>query len=258
MSDNDLSNKFSLAHKLRYNFYTSKVRYALKFIKTNSTKSIELLDVGAGDGRLLNWYRTINSHSIKTHAVEMNNNAVEILVKQGHRVYPGLFSIADTPVNYFDIVHSSHVIEHVDDPKQFSAKSFNILKSGGLYLTETPNIDCIDAKFFRKKYWGGYHFPRHWNLYSPETVRKSLEDIGFEILEIRFFPNPVFWVWTFHHYLKDKGFPEFMVNLFPAVSIFNNSFGNVLRLGFFTIVDKLLSFLIGGRMGTMQIIARKP
>ena len=258
LSEDDKTKKSSLAYKLRSSFYTSKVKYALKFLLSTDNNQISLLDIGAGDGRLLNWYKTIPGKKISTHAVEMNSQAIELLKQQGHNTYHGLYSETNIPHESFDIVHSSHVIEHVSDPHEFTEKSFQLLKPGGLYLTETPNIDCFDAKFFVKRYWGGYHFPRHWTLYTPETFSTSLNEVGFEIIKVRFFPNPVFWVWTLHHFFSEKGFPSFITNRFPVIDVFNNSFSNVIRLGLLSIIDRMLSFAKKGRMGTMQIIARKP
>ncbi len=258
MVDEDIKKKKNLAARLRQRFYTKKVKNALTFLDGGAERSeLDFLDIGAGDGRLLNWYRQVEGIEMHTHAVEMNPLAAAYLRKQGHTVYEGIYDDVEVPEERFDIVHSSHVIEHVADPKEFSAKSRRLLKPGGLYLVETPNIDCADARMFRKRYWGGYHFPRHWTFYTPETLHKSLEDVGLKVLDTRFFPNPVFWVWTMHHALRGSGFPGFIWRRFPVVGVFNNSIGNVFRLGTFTMIDRFLSLFKRGRMGSMQVIARK-
>jgi hypothetical protein len=63
LSEDDKTKSSSLAHKLRSTFYTSKVKYALKFLLSSDNSQISLLDVGAGDRRLLNWYKTIPGES---------------------------------------------------------------------------------------------------------------------------------------------------------------------------------------------------
>ena len=60
-----------------------------------------------------------------------------------------------------------------------------------------------------------------------------------------------------HNALKDRGFPRALQRQFPAVEIFRNSFGNVLRLGAFTVVERALSVLRRGRMGSMHVVARR-
>ncbi|MDH3604372.1 MAG: class I SAM-dependent methyltransferase [Candidatus Tectomicrobia bacterium] len=256
LSEEDERESDKLACKLRRRFYTAKVTHALGFIAgRDENEPIDFLDVGAGDGRLLNWYRSIPDINIRTHGVEMNPAAANRLAQRGHNVYTGLFEEAEIPSESFDIVHSSHVIEHVADPMRFATKGRDLLRPGGIFLVETPNLDCVGARLFRRRYWGGYHFPRHWTFYTPETLTEALHQAGLKVLEIQFYPNPVFWVWTMHHVLKDNGFPEFVWNQFPAVDIFKNSFGNVVRLGIFTVLERCLGFVSGGRMGTMQAIA---
>ncbi len=257
LSDADNQEYDSLACRLRRRFYTGKLRHALTFLELCGRDTIELLDIGAGDGRLLNWYRRIHGFLIRTSAVEMNLQAAATLRRQGHNVYEGLFEEADLPEKTFDVVHSSHVIEHVGDPKGFAAKGRRLLGPHGIYVVETPNLDCIGARVFRRRYWGGYHFPRHWTFYTPETLSDTLRQVGFDILDIRFHPNPVFWVWTVHHWLKENKAPRFIWAQFPAIDIFQNSFGNVFRLGLFTILEKFLSLFRNGRMGSMQVIARR-
>ncbi len=257
LSETDQRDADSLACRLRRRYYVGKLRHALGFLKRDTKAPVDFLDVGAGDGRLLNWYRAIPDCEIRTHAVEMNPAAAGILRGQGHTVYEGLFETTPVPEAAFDAVHSSHVIEHVADPKAFADKGRRLLRPGGVLLTETPNLDCVGARMFRRRYWGGYHFPRHWTFYTPETLTDALTQVGLEVVDVRFYPNPVFWVWTMHHLLRDKGFPRFIWSQFPAVDIFKNSFGNVIRLGVFTVIERVLSLLSRGRMGSMLVIARR-
>lgn len=257
LSESDAREPERLACRLRRRFYTAKVRGALKLLELNGRRTIDFLDIGAGDGRLLNWYRQIPGYAIRTHGVEMNPTACATLRRQGHNVYERVFEDADLPEQAFDVVHSSHVIEHVGDPKEFASKGQRLLRPGGIYFVETPNLDCVGARMFHKRYWGGYHFPRHWTFYTPETLTDTLTQAGLEVLKVRFHPNPVFWVWTMHHWLKEKRFPRFIWGRFPAVEIFNNCLGNVLRLGVFTLVERFFSLFRQGRMGSMHVVARR-
>ena len=257
LSKHDKNESSRLACQLRRRFYTKKIQHALSFLDRDARDEVHLLDIGAGDGRLLNWYRKAQGVTLRTYAAEMNAEAAEILRDNGHVVYEGLFEDVEIPERSFDVVHSSHVIEHVADPKEFAAKGCRLLKPGGLFVVETPNYDCLGARWFHRRYWGGYHFPRHWTFYTPESLTDALDRAGLEILDIQFVPNPVFWVWTMHHLLKEKGFPRFVWQQFPVVGIFRNSFANVLRLGAFTLVEKCSSLFWRGRMGSMLAIARR-
>ena len=59
-----------------------------------------------------------------------------------------------------------HVIEHVKDPKSIIKTLNKLLVPGGHLVIETPNIDSLDAMIFKETFWGGYHFPRHWHLFT--------------------------------------------------------------------------------------------
>lgn len=94
------------------------------------------------------------------------------LAAKGHTVYAGRFEDVDIPEGQFDFVWASHVIEHVPDPKAFTEKVFRLLKPGGIFWFWTPNIESLDARIFRNKHWGAYHFPRHWVFYDEKSVNK--------------------------------------------------------------------------------------
>ena len=59
---------------------------------------------------------------------------------------------------------------------------------------ETPEIEGWDYHLFRKRYWGGYHIPRHFYLFNRATLTRLLREEGFEIVSVRSIPSPAFWV----------------------------------------------------------------
>jgi 2-polyprenyl-3-methyl-5-hydroxy-6-metoxy-1,4-benzoquinol methylase len=75
------------------------------------------------------------------------------------------------------------VIEHVSDPAAVLRALARVLAPGGVLVVETPNVESLDARIFRRRYWGGYHFPRHWNLFSKETITRLGTRAGLEFVE---------------------------------------------------------------------------
>ena len=55
---------------------------------------------------------------------------------------------------------------------------------------------------FRSRWWGGYHFPRHWVLFDPASIRVALEKAGLEVIAIRYQTGHSFWLFSFHHALR--------------------------------------------------------
>lgn len=220
---------------------------------------IRLLDIGCGDGRLLDWYKESSiGDRIEAYGIDISEEAVATAKARGHEAVAGRFE-TDTklPNNSFDIILAFHVIEHVDDPTAFMKRGAELLRPGGIFVVATPNIDSIDAKLF-KKYWGGNHFPRHWTFYSKKTLAALAQSQGLEQAEIEWEVNPVFWNWTFHSWLAGK-FPKskWPDRLFPPVQIFHASIQSFVLLSFFTVVDTLQRILTR-RTASMAMSLRKP
>ena len=61
------------------------------------------------------------------------------------------------------MIHSSHLIEHVESPSAYLRKTWDLLAPGGLSVFITPNTATWEARAFGR-HWGGLHAPRHWAL----------------------------------------------------------------------------------------------
>ncbi len=251
--------------KQRNNIYF-KMRYAGIMATLEATlkryfpgqKEVKMLDIGCGDGHVLNCFKKVRTHLVETHGVDLGEAAVEQARAQGHNAVAGRFEDVELPEGYFDFVFASHVIEHVPDPKAFTEKVYRILKPGGVFGFWTPNIDSVEAKWFQKQHWGQYHFPRHWVFYSPKSVRHLAELTGFEVLDIDFAPNGVSWVFTFHSVLKhNPRLAKYADRLFPTLGWHTTTPINFVRNGFFVGVEILLK-LFTGRTSNMGVAFRKP
>ena len=221
--------------------------------------TIRLLDVGCADGRLLDWYRTSAvGGRLETHGIEMDERAAESARRRGHRVVTGRFEIDDElEAGSFDLILALHVIEHVDDPKAFARRAAELLAPGGVLFVATPNWDSPDARRLRGN-WGGNHWPRHWTLYDADSLRALAGAVGLELERVEYQPNPIFWVWSLHSWLRQR-FPgsRWPDRLFPPVAIFDDSIRSFLLLSAFSVVDAVLR-LLTGRTGSIAVEMRKP
>ena len=128
------------------------------------------------------------------------------------------------------------------------------VKADGYLLIDTPNVDSWDFKALKRHHWGGYHFPRHWNLYTPKTIASLAAKTGFEVVEVSYYPAAVFWVWTMHSLLKR--WPGLAARLFPPVEIYyRGTLWNTAVLTVFTALDYAL-MLVSGRCACMRILLR--
>jgi 2-polyprenyl-3-methyl-5-hydroxy-6-metoxy-1,4-benzoquinol methylase len=234
-------------------------RLARVLIDAGATGSVRLLDVGCADGRLLDWYKA-GSHGprLETYGIDINEVAVAEANRRGHKAVAGRFE-ADQALErgFFDVILASHVIEHVDDPKAFAQRAYDLLVPGGVFVAATPNVDSVDVSLFKGN-WGGCHFPRHWTFYDATTIDSLATSVGFQVVRVEYDVNPVFWVWSFHSLLRDRlGMPRLADRLFPTVSIFHPSIQSFVLLSTFTVVDLLLRTLTG-RTASMSVTMKRP
>jgi 2-polyprenyl-3-methyl-5-hydroxy-6-metoxy-1,4-benzoquinol methylase len=253
----ETQNTSSLLYRARKFVYLSRLEQSLALCRKQG--ELKVLDIGCADGRALNWYRQIRTYQVDTHGVDFDTYAVEQAKAAGHTVYTGRFEEAEIPDSFFDLAVATHVIEHVADPKQFARKAFNVLKPGGIFLCETPNADSFDAKLFKKQHWGGYHFPRHWVFYSPQSIQRLAESVGFELVKISYHPAPAFWNWTFHSLLKAQGpaLSKAADYLFPPVDFQKNNLKNLLAVSLFTSFDVAIKAFTG-KTSNMSVVLRRP
>lgn len=99
----------------------------------------------------------------------------------------GLNIITDTlrettyPPEYFDVITSFQVFEHLPSPEEDIKKLRRFLKKDGLILIEVPNYNTWSMKILRSHH---RHFVGdHVNFYSKETLQLFLENNGFKVIK---------------------------------------------------------------------------
>ncbi|MFH1258742.1 MAG: class I SAM-dependent methyltransferase [Elusimicrobiota bacterium] len=91
--------------------------------------------------------------------------------------------------NYFDVITLWHVLEHLTKPQDTLKKINKLLKDDGILIIESPDFSSIQSKFFKSK-WFPLELPRHIYQFSPNTVKKLLNSVNFEILRKDYVVNP--------------------------------------------------------------------
>jgi SAM-dependent methyltransferase len=75
-------------------------------------------------------------------------------------------------------------IEHLNDPARELARMAEVLQPGGLLALTTGDIGSRLARRQGPR-WRQIHPPTHVWYFSPETMRRTLERFGFEVVEFR-------------------------------------------------------------------------
>ena len=161
------------------------------------------LDVGCGNGRYLRVMAAAGLARDRIYGTELDEQVVASLRAEGFNARHGLFEeIADLPESFFQLVTFFSVLEHVSQPLAVLGRARALLAPGGVVLCEVPNIRSWNAQLFKDRYWGGYHTPRHWNLFSAETFTRAVETLGFRVRTLQRGTGHAFWMYSFHHYVR--------------------------------------------------------
>jgi SAM-dependent methyltransferase len=209
------------------------------------------LDIGCGDGRYLRVIERGGVPRERLVGLEVDERSVEALVAQGYRAMCARVEDCELPAETLDLVTMFHVIEHVEDPKRTMQRIVGWLAPGGLLAIETPNLDSLDGRLFGRGLWGGYHIPRHWSLFTTETLMRLLRDCGLEVVAVRYQTGHSFWMYSFHHALR------YSARRFPRLARFFDPLRSLPFLVLFTVFDIARS-AFGFRTSAVLVVARRP
>lgn len=151
--------------------------------------SRRVLDVGCGAGAFLTQAREAGWDA---SGVDFDPLAVEGARKRGLNVtLGGIEAVADQK-SAFDAVTMSHVIEHVYDPVGTLRTVHDLLRPGGTFYVETPNMDALGHVIYGP-HWRGLEVPRHLTLFTRAGLHGFLRDVGFGDIRYRREPNAFKW-----------------------------------------------------------------
>lgn len=137
-----------------------------------------VLDVGAGDGRLLARLAAAD-HDVE--GIEPSSSHAErARAAAGVRVHALPLERVELPQGGFDAAVMWHVLEHVADPAAALARVRTWLRPGGVAVVATPNLASFQALIGGDR-WFHQDVPRHLSLFTPEGLRLLLERSGFRI-----------------------------------------------------------------------------
>lgn len=139
------------------------------------------LEIGCGNGGFLSF---LKHHGWRVTGLDLSPFAA----KQAKElfdidVFNGTLEDAPFPAETFNFVRLSHVLEHFFDPLSSLRKVFSLLKPGGKAYIEVPNAVSYGVEAYDQQ-WYGWDAPRHLFMFSPETLRLTVEKAGLKITKL--------------------------------------------------------------------------
>ena len=207
-----------------------------------------IVDIGCGDGFHLDLLREFGKPGWTLEGIDPSEQAVRTAAKKGLTIHQGTVQELNLPEASYDLALIIATIEHVENPAGFLAAVQSLLCPGGRAVIVTDNTDSLDFQIFKGRAWGGYHFPRHWNLFNPKNLRQLAEKVGLEMDAITTAVSPVNWVYSIRNTLVDWKAPQWIVNQFSLKATF--------ALVVFTLFDMVHQVL--GRGALIKGVFRRP
>lgn len=220
---------YSIVHTVRSRL---EARRLLRYCR-GIPDDARILDVGCGDGFHLSLLRRYGRPTWSLEGIDLDRRAIALAADRGLTVHEGTVEELVGATAPYDLVYTIQTIEHVAQPDEMLAAIGAILKPGGRVVIVTDNTDSLDFGLFKRRYWGGYHIPRHWNLFDRGSLSRLAAKAGLEVTEITTIVSPVNWVYSFHNALVDRRAPRWLIDQFTLKS--------PISLGIFTMLDTVLS-----------------
>jgi len=149
------------------------------FLPANNSGKLNLLDIGAGSGILVE-----QAISLGYEAVGVEPSQWLAVKAQEHQlpVVCSSFPCADIS-GKFDVITLVDVLEHVTNPVELLSDFAGYLKPEGVGIIVTPDINSLMAKIIGKSWW---HFRiAHVGYFSRKTLIIALKKAGLE---------PIIWI----------------------------------------------------------------
>lgn len=201
-------------HRTHFNddYYNARANIAVKKFFSNIDLNAKLLDFGCGLGQ--NILKLPNAMGY-----DISEFGVEFCRRKGIKATNDLDAVPDEA---FDIVFSSHVLEHHPHPKTMLSDIYSKLKSGGKFILVIPHERHGKAKF-------QFDLNQHLYVWNFQAINNLLLMSGFKILE--------------NKYVRGAGYNK----LLPLAKI---------NFGVYRTATNTLSRLMG--IKEMMIVCQKP
>ncbi len=158
LTDADLAKRHSAENQAR--------QRALLHRLSGYAKGRRLLDVGCGDGQLL---QTAAEAGWEAVGIDLSQAAVELCRSRGLDASKTDFFDRSLDARRFDVIVMSELLEHVPAPQRFLSRAESLLEPAGVLYLTTPNFGSLARRMLGER-WSVLH-PEHIGYFEPSTLR---------------------------------------------------------------------------------------
>lgn len=179
-----------------------------------ATTEGRLLEVGCGSGALLERFSDQGWTAV---GIEPSVAASSAARERGLNVLTGIDEMVDDfEAESFDLIHAFMVIEHTPDPVRSLRRLRRVARDDSRLRVSVPNFGHRSRRRFGDC-WYALQLPRHYQHFTPESMRSAMEQAGWRIERIWFQPTNAD-VWGSISIQRDAGVPVHWLGRIQPVS----------------------------------------
>jgi len=146
-------------------------------------KTGRILDVGCSAAFFMH---LAQQHGWQADGVEIASWAADFSNRElGVRVFCGPLEQAGFPDDTFDVVFSSHVLEHIADPRSLLQEMRRVLRPGGLHVSVVPTQFASPSWRLRKRFIGDPP-PKHVSFFNKESFTRLFQEVGLDLVNAEY------------------------------------------------------------------------
>ncbi|MBI4681379.1 MAG: class I SAM-dependent methyltransferase [Nitrospirae bacterium] len=164
-----------------------------QIFSSNLKRKTKFLEIGCSFGGILN--KVTNAGVAICHGIEPNMIDAGFLLKNNRKakIFNTTFEKAELPIDYYDIIVSIEVLEHVISPRSFLKKCFDVLRGNGLIYIEVPNHNDVLLSIYKNSgYQKFYYHKAHIHYFTRDSLQLLCRESGFDGSIASFLMYPFF------------------------------------------------------------------
>lgn len=165
-----------------YTTHDELARFTLETLWPRSLRGLTVADVGCGGGALLDHLRGVAGTLL---AIEPAVPWSASLQERGYCWYPGSNEAEADWRGKVDVVLSTQVIEHVDDPHDFLAGIAALLAPGGVAVVSTPNRRDVLMELMPESFPPFFYRVQHRWAFDAGSLGHAATRAGLQVDELR-------------------------------------------------------------------------
>jgi len=142
--------------------------------KVNFKKATRLLDVGCGEGKLLQNLADIGYINLTGLDPFINASIY-------HQKYCIFKESISNHVGQYDVIYFNHSLEHMLNPFSALESAYNLLSPGGFCIVRIPVLDSYCWRVFKED-WIQLDAPRHFFTFSIKSINYMALKLGFSFI----------------------------------------------------------------------------